>query len=136
MSSWIIPCNLDFYDVEGAFSRFQKLNWKQSRSIEVGDIVYIYVGKPVKAILYKCCATKVNLPSVEIDDSVFVKKGDAFEHYGNYMELKLEYSFSHEQLTLSKLAAAGMKGNVQGPRKIPPELLSFLISGEKREVLP
>ena len=40
---WIIPCNLKYYDVVGAFGKFDRLNWKQSTNIEVGDIVYVYI---------------------------------------------------------------------------------------------
>lgn len=131
MASWIIPCNPKFYDVEGAFSHLRKVNWKQSRSIDVGDDVYIYVGSPIKAILFRCCATKVNLPRVEIDDSAFVKHGEVFERYGNYMELELKQSFLHEQLTLDRLQAAGMKGNVQGPRQVTPDLQHLLAVEEE-----
>ena len=65
MTSWIIPCNLKNYDVIGAFKRFRKLNWKQSaKSIEVGDTVFIYIGKPVSGIKYKCKVNKVNLKNI------------------------------------------------------------------------
>lgn len=53
MTEWIIPCNLKYYDVKGAFSKFKAIDWKQSaKNICVGDIVYIYVGKPISAIKY------------------------------------------------------------------------------------
>ena len=62
MQNWIIPCNLKYYDVFGAFRDLKKLDWKQSNpKIEIGDIVYIYVGAPVKAIMFKCRVTKVGL---------------------------------------------------------------------------
>ena len=67
MGTWIIPCNLKYYDVDGAFSKLPRIDWKQSlKNVEVGDIVYIYVGTPVKAIRYKCLVNKVKLPAPEL----------------------------------------------------------------------
>lgn len=86
---WIIPSNLKYYDVIGAFEEFNKLDWKQSVSIEQGDIVYIYVGNPISAIKFKCVATKVNLGEIEIDDSKYTRKNKVYTDYKNYMELEL-----------------------------------------------
>lgn len=42
MTEWIIPCNIKYYDVTGAFKKLKKLDWKQSnKNIETEDIVYI-----------------------------------------------------------------------------------------------
>ena len=52
MEQWIIPCNIKYYDVEGAFEKLKCLDWKQSnKSIHVGDEVYIYIGKPLLSFL-------------------------------------------------------------------------------------
>ena len=51
MNKWIIPCNIKKYNVDGAFSELDELEWAQGRNkVEVGDIVFIYVGMPVQAI--------------------------------------------------------------------------------------
>ena len=90
MTTWIIPCNIANYDVIGAFSKLKKINWKQSvKSIDIGHTVYVYVGKPVSAIKYKCKVNKVNLPKREIDDDMFIVDGKPFVSYGNYMEIEL-----------------------------------------------
>lgn len=61
MVEWIIPCNLKYYNVISAFEKLQCVDWIQSaKSINVGDIVYIYVGFPIKAIKFKCKVNKVN----------------------------------------------------------------------------
>ena len=61
MTSWIIPCNVKHFDIVSAFSEMSSLEWRQSTKISVGDDIYIYVGTPVQAILYKCRATRVNI---------------------------------------------------------------------------
>ena len=45
MNKWIIPCNIKKYNVDGAFSKLDELEWSQGRNkVEVGDLVFIYVG--------------------------------------------------------------------------------------------
>ena len=54
MNKCIIPCNIKKYNVDGAFSKLDELEWAQGRNkVEVGDIVFIYVGMPVQCIKYK-----------------------------------------------------------------------------------
>jgi len=119
MTEWIIPCNLKYYDVKGAFSKFKAIDWKQSaKNICVGDIVYIYVGKPISAIKYKCRVNKTNLSKVEIDDSEFVINGENYENYGNHMELELIREYAGTELTRDMLVENGLKGNIQGPRRV------------------
>ena len=128
MTTWIIPCNVKYYDIIGAFEQLHRLNWKQSRKIEVGDEVYIYVGVPFKAIMFKCIVKKINLPEIEIDDSQFVIMGDKYLNYGNYMELELIQKFKEGQLKLEKLVENGLQGSVQGPRRADESLLRLFHS--------
>ena len=128
MSTWIIPCNLSYYNVVGAFNTFAQIDWKQSTNIQVGDTVYIYVGRPVKAVLFKCIATKTNLPKAEVDDSAFVINDIEYGNYGNYMELKWIEKYPEDKFTLDKLIAEGLRGNIQGPRRIDGRLLMLLSS--------
>lgn len=122
---WIIPGNLKYYDVVGAFKKFDRLHWKQSTNIEVGDIVYIYVGKPVSAIRYKCIARKVGLECAIIDDSDYVIDGEVYRNYGRYMEIELLDEYEEKELAYKKLKENGLK-SVQGPGKISGELSAFI----------
>lgn len=128
MTEWLIPCNLKYYDAIGAFKKLKRIDWKQSaKSICVDDIVYIYVGKPISAIKFKCRVTKVNLNSIEIDDSEFIINGEQYVNYGNHMELEFIKEYRDSDLTISLLAENGLKGQVQGPRRID-STISKLIS--------
>lgn len=125
MQKWVITCNLNYYDVVGAFKANTSINWKQSVDIKVGDIVYIYAGKPVSAIMFETKAVKVNLPAVTIDDHEFVIDDSNYGTYGRYMELELLRSFNPSQLQLSGLKKGGLK-SVQGPSRVTSELESFI----------
>jgi 5-methylcytosine-specific restriction protein A len=89
-AEWMIPCNIAYYDVIGAFNELKNIEWKQSVNIKVNDIVYIYVGNPYKEIKYKCIARKVDLPLAgRIDDSKFIIDNSNYKNTGRYMELEL-----------------------------------------------
>lgn len=127
MAEWIITCNVNAYNVEGAFSKLKTLDWKQSTNIEKGDIVYIYVGVPMSAIKYKCEVLEVDLPESTIDDSEFVLDGSNYENYGRYMQLHLLKKYGNQLLGRNQLIANGLK-TVQGPSKVNSQLSAYLFS--------
>lgn len=130
MTQWIIPCNINLYDVKGAFEKFKCIDWKQSnRSIQVGDDVFIYVGKPVSAIMYRCKAIRVNYENTVVDDAEFVINGESYENYGNYMELQLEEVYEPSRFSTSVLVENGLKGRIQGPRRVNE--LGKILNGNK-----
>lgn len=123
---WVITCNPSYYDVNGAFNKLKKIEWKQSVNINTGDIIYIYVGKPFKEIKYKCIAKKVDLNSAgRIDDSEFILDDSNYNNYGRYMELSLLTKYDEQQYPLSKLRERGLK-SVQGPSKVSKELSKYI----------
>jgi len=126
MSEWITPCNPKYYNVIGAFSKLKCIDWKQSSpNIKIGDIVYIYVSKPIMAIKYKCKVNKVNLPKIEIDDSEFVVDGEPYLTYPEHMELEMLREYD-EELSMSELSKHGVKGHIQSIRKVYSELSEYL----------
>ena len=126
MTEWLIPCNPAYYNVDGAFAKLKKLNWKQtSPKMEVGDSVYIYVSNPVRVVRFKCKVGKVNLNARVIDDSEFILNGDSYEVFQRQMELELLRTYSDE-FTAEIFAQNGVKGRIQRPRRIQPELEAYL----------
>lgn len=131
MANWIIPCNLKYYDVYGAFKNLGILDWKQSNpKIEVGDCVYIYVGAPISAIVFKCLVTKTQLRKIEIDDSEFVIRGDNYLLAPFHMELKLIKQYSNEILTDKILLYHDVQGRIMGARRMNDSTKAFIDSLE------
>ena len=125
MTSWIIPCNLKYYDVEGAFNNLKIIDWKQSATkIEVGDDVYIYVSSPVRAIKYQCIVKKVLMDHIEIDDSPYVLDGTNYLSSRYHMQLELVRKFNDE-LKIDELMKHGLTSNIQSPRRVNNELENF-----------
>ncbi|MDE5539630.1 MAG: MmcQ/YjbR family DNA-binding protein [Bacilli bacterium] len=73
-NEWIVPANPNYYDVINCFNNKDIVEWKQSNDIKVGDMVYLYVGSPYSAILYKCEAIEVNIPYEYKDKNLAIKR--------------------------------------------------------------
>lgn len=122
---WIIPCNIKYYDVKGAFNKFQVIEWKQTVNVQKGDIVYIYIGRPIQQIKYKCVAIDVDLKKATIDDREFVLDGSNYENYGRYMQLKLIEEYEDGMFNLEQLKSNGLS-SVQSPTKIDKQLETYI----------
>lgn len=124
-TNWLISCNPKYYHVDGAFAELPVIDWKQSCEAQTGDIVYIYVSSPYRAVKYKCQVEKANKPLSTIDDSKFVVDGTPFNDYGNYMELKLLAKLS-SPVNSAQLKSVGINF-VQGPIRLKPDALMVTV---------
>ena len=113
---WIVPANPKYYDIESAFKHNKIINWKQSSDVKIGDIVYIYVGSPVSALLYKCKVLKNNIPYSYSDSNVKMKY---------IMKIELLEEYSKELFPFSILKEYGVRA-VRGPRYITHELVDYI----------
>ena len=106
-SSWIIPANPKYYDIIGALTRSDTQIWDQPKNISVGDTVYIYVTKPIGAILYK-------MRVIELDVPYILQNGQVIK----VMNLKRLFTFRPQQFPLDTLQIYGLK-SVRSARRIP-----------------
>ena len=114
---WIIPSNPKYYDSVHAFDHTDEINWKQGRGIKVGDVVYMYVGAPVSAILYKCAVTETDIPWEYTKDKLSIL---------SLMKIKLLKRYVPERFTFERLGAEYDIRAVRGPRGIPRKLSEAL----------
>ncbi len=122
---WVIPCNPKYYDIVGAFSKLDVIEWSQSTNTSVGDTVYIYVGGTYKAIMYKCEVVAADLYGNRTDEDAayyieMTKKPDA-----RYMKLKLLEGYTPDVYPLKQLKENGLT-SVQGRSKATVQLMRFL----------
>lgn len=102
--TWIIPANPKVYDIISDFKKSDIMTWNHQSSMELGDIIYIYMTKPMGYIKYKS-------QIIDIND--------------NIMTIKLIKEFDDNLLTFDLLNNYGLK-SVRSPRRIPDKLNSFL----------
>lgn len=135
MNKWIFPCNIKKYNVDGAFNKFDELEWSQGRTkVEIGDLVFIYVAAPVQSIKYLCEVMEKDIPvdKCSLNDGEFSLTGSP--HVSNsllYMRIRLLERYQEDVISMRIMEKCGVKGRIQGPRKLPVELEQYIdaISG-------
>ncbi len=116
INEWIVPANPKYFDIEEALKENNTIIWKQSTDIKVNDIVYLYVGEPYSAIMYKFKVIKVNIPYEYIDENLKIKKA---------MKIKLMKRYQKGALSFKKLKEFGINA-VRGPRYMPLTLSKYI----------
>ena len=114
---WVIPSNPKYFDIIHAFDHADEINWKQGAGIKVGDTVFMYVGAPVSAILYKCKVTETGIPYHGNHKDINIKA---------LMKIRLQKRYSADRFTFEVLKSEYGIYAVRGPRGIPNSLSSAL----------
>ena len=110
---WIIPANPKYYDVERAFENAEIIDWKQGGSIKAGDTIFIYMGAPVSAILYKCMVVEADIPYDYQDKNLTINTA---------MKIRLLQRYTPEQFTFDRLKREYGIYAVRGQRGVPNSL--------------
>ncbi|MBQ5951173.1 MAG: MmcQ/YjbR family DNA-binding protein [Lachnospiraceae bacterium] len=110
---WIIPANPIYYDIEHAFDHATEIRWKRGKGIRVGDTVFMYVAKPVSAVLYECEVLEVGIPYERREGKLVVTE---------LMRIRLKKRFDPQAFTFEKLRDEYGIFAVRGPRGIPYSL--------------
>ena len=116
---WIIPANPKYYDIVHAFDDMDIIEWKQGSGIRKGDTVFMYVGAPVSAVMYKCEVTETDIPFDYCDRNLTIK---------SLMRIKLIKRYPPEMFTFARLGGEYGIYAVRGPRGIPDPLSAALDS--------
>ena len=118
---WIIPSNPKYYNVIQAFEDAEEIDWKQGRGIKTGDTVFLYVGAPVSAILYKCKVTETDIPYDFRNKNLTIKA---------LMKIRLLKRYDPGEFTFDVLKSKYNIFAVRGPRGIPNSLSAALNKGK------
>ena len=114
---WIVPANPKYYDIVHAFDDTDEIDWKQGAGIRKGDTVYMYVGAPVSAVLYKCKVTETDIPYEFENEHITIKA---------LMRIRLRKRYAPDRFTFEVLKSEYGIYAVRGPRGIPNSLSAAL----------
>lgn len=119
---WLITANRNMYDHVRAFNELPYVDWKQNNKFTVGDKVYIYSAKPIQAIefLVEVIETDITVKKA-LDDKKYwtdIQEYEKGQNNGKYVRFRLINYFEDDAITLSELQENGLKGNIQGTRKL------------------
>ena len=110
---WIIPANPKYYDIVYAFDDTDVIDWKQGAGIKKGDTVFMYVGAPVSAVMYKCKVIETGIPYRYENRYITIKA---------LMKIHLQKRYETDRFTFDVLKAKYGIYAVRGPRGIPDSL--------------
>lgn len=134
---WLMPANPSDYDVDGAFSYYDTIDWKRSYNYENGDIIFIYVSGKVKKVRYKVEVIEGLVQDNDIIyDNRFWKDEEKFKQSLGYdrSRIRLLDAVDHPELSLARLRDYGLIGNIQGAMKLSGELLDYIMSFFKHDL--
>ena len=103
---WIMPANPTYFDVITYIESMPIFSWKQPKNINLGDTVYVYLGAPYSAIIYKCKVTELDIYHDQKD---------------RVMNLNVVKKYDQKEYPFSKLKEFGLN-SVRSPRRIPYRL--------------
>ncbi|MBM7662812.1 5-methylcytosine-specific restriction protein A [Bacillus mesophilus] len=126
---WLIPANPNEYDLEGAFSHYETLDWKRSYNYENGDIIFIYVSGTVKKVRYKVEVIEGLVDEDVVYDKEFWKDDEKYiqSKEWDWTRIRLVDGVETEDLSLAKLREHGLKGNIQGAMKLTGDLRDYIM---------
>ena len=114
---WLIPSNPKYYEIIHAFDDVDVIDWKQGAGIKKGDTVFMYVGAPVSAILYKCKVTETNIPYQYQDKNLTITA---------LMKIRLLKRYEPDRFTFDVLKSEYGIYAVRSPRGVPNSLSEAL----------
>jgi len=115
---YLVSANPMYYDIEHAFDNTDIINWKQGRGIKVNDIIFMYVAKPIQAILYMCKVIETNIEYEYKSKELNID---------SLMKIKLLKTFKSSDFTYDDLVNKYNISFIRGPRPITKELLNDLL---------
>ena len=129
IEQWIIPCNINRFDLIDHFKRSKQVIWKNSFTIRKGDIVYIYLGRPFSEIRYKCLVINDTVDETLLKANSYAvpikKTNNYFSKKDKYIELQYICEFPEGTFPLSNLREHGL-GQVQIQARIDRRLQRYI----------
>lgn len=112
--NWLVPSNPKYFNVIRAFDEEEEIHWKQGNdNIRAGDIVYLYLGAPYSAVIYRCLVTEADIPYLgEQPENVRIKK---------MMKIRKLVQYPFDKWTLPILRTYGV-WSVRSARNCPEKL--------------
>ena len=107
-SEWVMPLNPGYFDIFHYFDSTDVYYWDRRKSFKKGDTVYMYVTKPVGAIMYKCVIDDVT------DDFTIVRKLCKYEEGKYNLDIFKKYGLT----------------SVRSTRHIPIALKNYIEGGK------
>lgn len=130
MKHWMQPANPKIFKITELFQKRDVVDWRQFRNYEIGDIVYLYIARPISQVVFKAEVIDINVKAENtIADKEFwvnPKDFDTSINLNRFYRMKLLAKNTTELLKLNDLCENGLKAAPQGSLIIKEPLLSYI----------
>ena len=109
-NEWVVPVNVNFFNVIDYYDNNENKYIKMKSSMNIGDIVYIYLSSPYSCIMYRGVITDINVDMGY--DQLFAK-------------IDILKKYSDSDITFNKMKELGVN-SVRGARRITKELSEYI----------
>ena len=131
-TSWLVSCNVQAFDVVEHLKNNEAFVIKRTRPVSKGDIVYLYVGRPYKRVMYICRAVDDCVSAEKLEKNSYAKVDKCPNAAARYMELSVEKTLKTTELNYQNLRDHGV-GQLQNPSRISTRTERYLQSVIARE---
>ena len=126
MKVLVTSCNPQKFDINAHFEQDKTILWRETKACCIGDVVYVYVGRPESYLKYKCKVVDANIPPEKIDSDYYSKQKQSSRTKNKpYMRLVLIKELLRDGLALPDLLEHGLK-TVQCTTEAGTELCDYL----------
>ncbi len=122
--SWIVSYNTKNFDLVSFLQDHDSFVMKKTRSLQRGDVVYLYIAKPYGCVLYRCLVTDDHVGEEKLAENRYAIEKYA-SHKMSYMELSVEFRFSGKGMTFSFLRDNGV-GQLLNPSRLDQSTLNAI----------
>ncbi len=138
ITNWLISSNPSQFNAIDAFKELGEVDWTNpsNNRINIGDIVYIYISKPIQKIAIKTIVIKSDIGEDELlaNDEEYILS-DSFTA-DNYFRLKLIQFIDNDLLDSTHLLQNGLNAIPLGKQTIKSELLKYILDNENSTIEP
>ena len=121
IKKWMIPANPKYFDIAGCLNKYRCVYWRQHYNFQTGDIIYVYIASPDRAVKYKCIVEGHDLPlpsdkefKFELEFYANPNDYENSKKHNRWMKLKLLSSINSDKLSMIHLLENGMNKAPQG----------------------
>lgn len=141
MQYWLVPCRVSMYDIDKAIAENNGYCWwRQTNRFAVGDVVFVYMSKPLQCIRYCMEVTDIDVAeSEELLPEKYWKDKDAYYNNFGFNKLsrfELRQQYDDDKYPLAVLHEHGLNKFPQSTRIIEGELLDFFLNDDYSEIDP
>ena len=132
MNKWLFRANTSRFRIHDFIRDYGFVEYLQTKNVQEGDIIYLYITAPYKRVEYKMIVERANIPLREaIDDSSYSlkKQPSTFVDSDVFVRFKtIADRVENDELCYKKLLEHGFNYTMQSDRPVNDETAEYIDS--------